>query len=69
MIDTDFNREAFLAWLDKQDGHIKQRTIVEQWPSFPMKAMAYRTGPFVDGEYAFYQHDLRRVAQGCPNRD
>jgi len=60
----NFDNEAFLEWLNGQDGHIRRDRLREQWPSFPLAKLAYTTQPFVEGEFAYFQHDLRRVAEG-----
>jgi len=62
MSDT-FDNEAFLDWLDEQDGPITI-TQMEEWPNFPVEQMKYVTGVFEDGERAYYQRDLRRAAEG-----
>lgn len=59
----DFDSEAFLGWLDEQDGPVTVSQM-EQWPNFPTERMQYVTGVFEDGERAYYKRDLRRAARG-----
>lgn len=59
---SDFDTEAFLEWLDEQEGPVTWEEL-QQWPEFPHLYLKGVTGPFVDGEPAYYQHDLRRAAR------
>ncbi len=59
----EFDAEAFLEWLDEQDGAITISQM-EDWPCFPWGELGCVTGVFHDGERAYYKRDLRRVAEG-----
>ena len=56
--------DEFIEWLDDQEGHIRKSTMKAEWPTFPLYRLRASTGPIVDGEFAYYQHDLRKVAEG-----
>jgi hypothetical protein len=61
----DFDNEAFLEWLDDQEGAVPQPVIVREWPDFPWKRVGAVTCSLTDdGEVAYYQRDLRRAARG-----
>lgn len=64
-----FDQDTFLNWLDDQEGPITKETMDEQWDDFPWQYMQYNTGPIIEGDYAYYQHDLRRAAKRLPVRD
>lgn len=60
---SEFDTDAFLAWLDDREGPIPGTVLDEQWPNFPYEHLHGVTGTIVDGELATYQRDLRRAAK------
>jgi len=64
-----FDNEAFLCWLDQYDGHVYAHELEQEWPNFSWDRPIGQTCPFRDGEPAYYQHDLRQIAEGSPNWD
>jgi len=69
MSEQQFDNEAFLDWLDEYDGHVYAHELEQEWPNFPWDGLSGQTCPFRDGEPAYYQHDLRQIAEGRPNYD
>jgi len=65
----DFDNEAFLDWLDDYDGHVYAHELEQEWLNFPWDGLSGQTCPFRDGEPAYYQHDLRQIAESRPNWD
>lgn len=59
-----FDHEAFLAWLDDRDGPVPGAVLDDEWPDFPRDGLVGVTGPIVDGEFAYFRHDLERAARG-----
>lgn len=66
---SSFDAEAFLTWLDDYDGPVKKGDLAEEWSDFPLGELNGCTGPIIDGDFAYYQRDLRRVAEGRPILD
>jgi len=49
--------------------HVYAHELEQQWPNFPWHGLTGQTCPFRDGERAYFQHDLRQIAEGRPNYD
>lgn len=61
--DGSFDSEAFLNWLDDQEGSIPGPLLRENWPNFPWGNCGGITVMVKDGHSQYFQRDLRRAAR------
>jgi hypothetical protein len=61
-VSAEFDREAFLEWLDEQTGPVKGSTLENEWPDAPTDQLFGITCPRIDDEWGYYRIDLRRMA-------
>lgn len=61
--DGSFDSDAFLNWLDDQEGTIPGPLLKENWPNFPWQYTKGITVMLKDGESQYFQRDLRRAAR------
>lgn len=62
--DGTFDSDAFLNWLEDQEGTIPGPILKENWPNFPWENCKGITVVLEDGDSQYFQRDLRRAARG-----